>query len=92
MTRFMRVFYGQPNSGAQSLDPLDSPYQQFDYYEPKATVIKKALPWVLAAGFLSLCLLAILIALIFPNGLDQSATPTSTPALTTTYKALATVG
>lgn len=65
---------------------------QFYYYEPKIEVLKKALPWVLAMGFFSLALLAILIALVFPNGLNEDATPTTTPALTTTYKSLATVG
>ena len=44
------------------------------------------------AGVLALCLLAILIGLIYGNRLDQTATPTSTPLLTTTYRQLATVG
>lgn len=90
-TRFM-----QPEPRHFETIHPDSPegfqYNEFDYFEPKTTVLKKALPWVITSVVCGLALMAVLLGLIYGNGLDQSVTPTSTPALTTTYSILATVG
>lgn len=75
------------NSNASSSNNFD-----YEFYEPKEDVLKSALPWVIAAGILTLMLHGILIGLIFGSGLDSEATPTTYPPLTTTYKSLATVG
>ena len=97
-TRIIRIIRRPPPSSADSIQmqPMtsreassDEPYE---FYEQTIDVLKRHLPWVLAAGFFALALLGILTALVFVNGLNDEATPTTTPKLTTTYKTLAGVG
>jgi hypothetical protein len=66
--------------------------QRFDFFDPKTTIIQKALPWVIAITVCTFAVLCLIVLIVFTTGLNQNATPTPTVAYTTTFSSLAAVG